>query len=447
MKKVVEKKIAELVKEKGGRTFYVGGYVRDKLLGINNLDVDIEIHGISESVLLEVLNKVGTPLKYGKSFGIYSLEGQHIDIALPRKEKAIGKGHRDFEITIDPFIGYKKAALRRDFTINALMEDVLTGEIVDNFDGLNDLKKKIIRHVDDKSFVEDPLRVLRACQFACRFDFKIANETINLCKNIDIKNLSKERIEEEIKKALIKGKKPSLFFEYLKKMNQLNYWFKEIKECINIKQDPIYHKEGDVYTHTMLVIDNASKYRNEVSNAYYFMLSALTHDLGKIVTTEIVDGRIHSYNHEEKGVEIAKTFLNRFTNNKHLQRYVLNMVKLHMKPNMMMANKSHIKNTNKMFDEAIAKKDLIYLAMADNCLIENRDNIKNDYEFLFKRLDIYEEYMKRPYVSGDDLIKAGLEADESFSDVLAFAHKLRLAGLDSNDALKQCLAYARKLKK
>ena len=123
------------------------------------------------------------------------------------------------------------------------------------------------------------------------------------------------------------------------------------------------------------------------------------------------------------------------------------MVKLHMKPNMMMANKSHIKNTNKMFDEAIAKKDLIYLAMADNCLIENRDNIKNDYEFLFKRLDIYEEYMKRPYVSGDDLIKAGLEADESFSDVLAFAHKLRLAGLDLNDALKQCLAYARKLKK
>ena len=176
MKKVVEKKIAELVKEKGGRTFYVGGYVRDKLLGINNLDVDIEIHGISESVLLEVLNKVGTPLKYGKSFGIYYLEGQHIDIALPRKEKAIGKGHRDFEITIDPFIGYKKAALRRDFTINALMEDVLTGEIVDNFDGLNDLKKQIIRHVDDKSFVEDPLRVLRACQFACRFDFKIANE-------------------------------------------------------------------------------------------------------------------------------------------------------------------------------------------------------------------------------------------------------------------------------
>ena len=447
MKKVVEKKIAELVKEKGGRTFYVGGYVRDKLLGISNLDVDIEIHGISESVLLEVLNKVGTPLKYGKSFGIYSLEGQHIDIALPRKEKAIGKGHRDFEITIDPFIGYKKAALRRDFTINALMEDVLTGEIVDNFDGLNDLKKQIIRHVNDKSFVEDPLRVLRACQFACRFDFKIANETINLCKNIDIKNLSKERIEEEIKKALIKGKKPSLFFEYLKKMNQLNYWFKEIKECINIKQDPIYHKEGDVYTHTMLVIDNASKYRNEVSNAYYFMLSALTHDLGKIATTEIVDGRIHSYNHEEKGVEIAKAFLNRFTNNKHLQRYVLNMVKLHMKPNMMMANKSHIKNTNKMFDEAIAKKDLIYLAMTDNCLIENRDNIKNDYEFLFKRLDIYEEYMKRPYVSGDDLIKAGLEADESFSDVLAFAHKLRLAGLDLNDALKQCLAYARKLKK
>ena len=204
MKQQVEKQIAELVKQKGGRAFYVGGYVRDKLLGIENKDIDIEVHGIEPDVLLDILKKVGKPLKFGKSFGIYSLRDYHLDIALPRKEKAIGKGHRDFKITVDPYIGYKKAAKRRDFTINAIMEDVLTGEIIDYFNGTQDLKKKVIRHIDDKTFVEDPLRVLRACQFASRFKFKIAKETIALCKNIDTTTLSKERVEEELKKALLK---------------------------------------------------------------------------------------------------------------------------------------------------------------------------------------------------------------------------------------------------
>ena len=444
MKQQVEKQIAELVKQKGGRAFYVGGYVRDKLLGIENKDIDIAVHGIEPNVLLNILKKVGKPLKYGKSFGIYSLRDYHLDIALPRKEKAIGKGHKDFEITIDPYIGYKKAAKRRDFTINAIMEDVLSGEIIDYFNGVEDLKKKTIRHIDDKTFIEDPLRVLRACQFASRFKFKIAKETIELCKNIDLKTLSKERIEEELKKALIKGAKPSLFFDYLKRMKQLDYWFKEVKELIGLKQDPLYHPEGDVYIHTMKVLDKAANYRDEVDKPYYFMLSALCHDFGKIVTTNEINGHIHAYYHEIEGVEIVKEFLNRISNNKDLRRYVLNMVSMHMRPNKCMHDHSAIKKTNKMFDEAIAKKDLIYLAMADACLIIEGKEFKGDYKFLFDRLRIYEEYMARPYVSGDDLLKAGLKADESFKDVLEYAHKLRLAGIEKEEALKQVLAYAKK---
>ena len=260
----IVKKIAYKVKEAGGKTYYVGGYVRDKLLGIDNKDIDIEVHGIVPGKLEEILNSLGNKIEYGSSFAIYSLKGYNIDIALPRSEKPTGKGHKDFEIEIDPFIGEYKAARRRDFTINSLMQDVISGEIVDCFGGINDLNNKIIRHVDTKTFVEDPLRVLRAAQFASRFNFNIAKETIELCKSIDLSFLSKERIEEELKKALIKGQKPSIFFESLRQMNQLDYWFKEVKGLIDLRQDTIYHPEGDVWIHTMEVIDRAVTYRDKV---------------------------------------------------------------------------------------------------------------------------------------------------------------------------------------
>ena len=239
MKDAIEKRIAELVKKAGGRTFYVGGYVRDRLLGIENKDVDIEVHGIEPDKLYEILKKLGTPLEYGNSFGVYSLKGYDIDIAMPRKERAIGKGHRDFKISVDPFIGYEEAARRRDFTINSIMEDVLNGELVDSFSGIEDLKKGVIRHIDDRTFVEDPLRVLRAAQFACRFGFEIAAETTGLCAGIDITTLSRERVEEELKKALVRGKRPSLFFTELEKMGQLDHWFREVKELMSVKQDPL----------------------------------------------------------------------------------------------------------------------------------------------------------------------------------------------------------------
>jgi tRNA nucleotidyltransferase (CCA-adding enzyme) len=174
--------IAEYVSRAGGRTFYVGGFVRDRILGIDNKDVDIEVHGIAPEELFTILEKVGEPLAYGKSFGVFALKGEDIDIAMPRRERAVGKGHRDFEIDVDPFIGTEQAARRRDFTMNALMEDVLTGEIIDHFGGQQDLKDGIIRHIDPVTFVEDPLRVLRGAQFAARFKFAIADETAELCR-------------------------------------------------------------------------------------------------------------------------------------------------------------------------------------------------------------------------------------------------------------------------
>ena len=417
-----------MVCERGGRTFYVGGFVRDKILGIENKDMDIEVHGIEPEVLREILSEVGEPMSYGSSFGVYSLKGYDIDIAMPRKEHATGKGHRDFEVFVDPFIGTAEAARRRDFTMNAVMEDVLTGELVDPFGGKQDLEKGIIRHIDSDTFVEDPLRVLRGAQFASRFGFNIADDTSDLFRSMDLSALSMERVEDELKKALLKGKKPSVFFEVLRSADGLDVWFPEVKALIGIEQDPKFHPEGDVWTHTMEVLDRAARYRYKTKNPYAFMLLALTHDFGKAVTTEVVNGRIHAYDHETEGLPAIETFLRRITNESEVISYVLNMVPLHMKPNVVAASKSAVKVTNRMFDRAAAPEDLIYFAMSDKPVMSGDNPFTGDPEFLFERYELYEEMMSRPYVTGNDLIEKGLEPGEYFSDVLAYAHKLRLAG-------------------
>lgn len=447
MNKLAAIKIAELVKENGGHTYYVGGYVRDFLLGIDNKDVDIEVHGITPSCLENILDSVGERITIGESFGIYNLKGISLDIAMPRKEKATGRGHRDFEVTVDPFIGTEKASLRRDFTINALMQDVLTGEITDHHNGKADLDKKILRHVSDETFAEDPLRVLRGAQFAARFDLSVDNKTVELCKTIDLSALSKERVEGELKKALLKARKPSVFFEILREMECLDVWFPEVKALIGIEQNPKYHSEGDVWTHTMMVLDEAVKFRDKVSNPFGFMLSALTHDFGKTVCTERINGELHAYAHETKGLPIAESFLRRITNETQLIKHVLNMTELHMKPNVTAAANSSIKVTNKMFDSAEDPEALIYIALADaKGSVAKGDYLPHD-DFLYERLEVYKEYMSRPYVMGKDLVEAGLKPDRDFTEILEYAHKLRLAGIDKESALKQALAYARNIRK
>ena len=443
----IVKKITEYVNEAGGKVFYVGGCVRDRLLGIDNKDVDIEVHGISPEDLYSILEKVGEPLAYGKSFGVFALRGEDIDIAMPRRERAVGKGHRDFVVDVDPFIGTREAARRRDFTINALMENAMTGEIVDHFGGQEDLKAGIIRHIDPAAFVEDPLRVLRGAQFAARFGFGIAPDTVELCRGIDLSTLSKERVEEELRKALLKADKPSIFFEAMREMDQLDHWFPELKELIGLEQDPVFHPEGDVWTHTMEVIDRAAGYRDKVSEPFSFMLLALTHDLGKIVTTEEKNGRIHAYEHETKGLPLVESFLRRILNENDVIDYVLNMVPLHMKPNVAAHSKPALKSTNRMFDQAEAPEDLIWFAAADRPIFAGEEAFSGDTEFLLERLAAYDEIMARPHVMGRDLIAAGLEPGEDFSEILEYAHKLRLAGIEKDLAMKQVLAYARDLRK
>lgn len=435
--------LAELVAAKGGRVYYVGGFVRDRLLGIENKDVDVEVHGITPETLEAILDGLGTRLEMGSSFGVYGLKGWDLDIAMPRQEEATGRGHKDFKVLVNPFIGTWKAAMRRDFTINAMMEDVLTGEVIDHFGGREDLKNGCLRHVNNQSFPEDALRVLRCAQFAARFEFQIAPETMALCRGLELRHLSRERVLEEMRKALLKAEKPSIFFQILRDMGQLNYWFPEVEALSGVPQPKKYHAEGDVWNHTMRVLDMAAQRREQVTNPTGFLVSALCHDFGKAVCTEEINGVIHAYAHETEGLPLVKTFLDRITSEKSLIQYVLNMVELHMKPNKM-AGTSSIKAMNRLFDRSVAPEDLIHLAACDEAgriLQQPRPSVE---PILWQRYEIFQEYMARPYVMGADLVEAGLKPGKDFHQLLELAHKLRLSGVGKEEALKQVLAQARK---
>lgn len=436
-------RLAQAVRVAGGTAYYVGGCVRDTLMGFDIKDIDIEIHGIAPAVLEQILDTLGTRIEIGKSFGIYGLKGYDLDIAMPRKETCLGRGHKSFAVDVDPFLGTEKASLRRDFTINAMMQDVLTGEIIDHHSGQEHLSNRILRHVNDTSFGEDPLRVLRGAQFAARFQFIIAPETIVLCKTMELSDLSKERVFEEMKKALLKADKPSIFFEALRSMEQLSVWYPELNALIGVPQNPVHHPEGDVWTHTMMVLDHAAAFRSQTENPLGFMLCALTHDFGKAVCTENIGGVVHAYAHETKGLRLIEGFLRRLTTETALIRYVLNLSELHMKPGRMAADHSSIKSTNRLFDSAISPIDLILISIADG--LGRGGALRNPAEekFLWERYETYQTYMARPFVTGKDLLDAGLIPDKHFKEILAYAHKLRLAGVEKSAALKQTLSYAK----
>ena len=434
--------IAEAVASRGGRAYYVGGFVRDALLGRENKDVDMEVHGIAPAELEEILDSLGQRMTIGESFGIYGLKGVELDIAMPRKEEARGLGHRDFQVYVDPFIGTEAAARRRDFTFNALMQDVLTGEVIDHFGGREDLKNGILRHVDDRSFPEDPLRVLRLAQFAARFDCKVAPETLELCRKMDLTHLAGERIYGELEKALVKARRPSVFFKVLRKCDQLDVWFPELKALIGIPQPQKYHGEGDVWNHTMMVLDEAAKLRHRVKEPQWFMLSALVHDFGKATATEYESGKFHAYGHEIQGLPLAEAFLTRITTHARLIAFVKNQTLLHMKPNTLAAANSSVKATNKLFDQSLEPEALLCLALADDRGRIRSDDQGDNEEFLRNRLDIFRQTMATPYVMGRDLMEAGLKPGPEFSKLLDYAHKLRLSGVDKDTALKQTLTQA-----
>ena len=449
------REIAAKVADAGGRVYFVGGCVRDRLLGREGKDIDIEVHGVSVEKLEEILDSLGERTEIGASFGIFGLKHYELDIAMPRRERSTGLGHKDFAVSVDPFIGPEKAAERRDFTVNALMQDVLTGEILDFFDGRGDLVRKRIRHINDRTFAEDPLRVFRAAQFAARFGFAVAEETTRISSEIDVSALAGERVMGELQKALLKAEHPSVFFEELRKMNQLSVWFPEAEAMIGVPQSTRHHPEGDVWVHTMQVLDEAAGLKKDAAQPLWLMLSALCHDFGKTAVTEEADGEIHAYGHETKSLPLTRSFLSRLTREARLREYVLNMVELHMRPNMLAENGSDVKAYMKLFDRSVCPEDLLLLAKADYMGRVSADADRAALSAGYKRkevilramLALYRQRMAEPYLMGKDLIEAGVSPGPVFSQALDYAHKLRLAGLSKEEQLRQTLGQIRRMEK
>lgn len=296
----VIKSIASKIKENGGELYLVGGAVRDEILGIENKDEDYCVVGISHDEFKKIFPEA---IVRGQAFEVFDMYGR--EFALARTEKKSGKGHKEFEITSNKDITIYDDLKRRDLTINSIAKNVLTGEIIDPYNGRGDLQNGIIRATSE-SFAEDPLRVYRAARFACKYGFKVEENTIKLMNSLkqELKELSAERVFEELRKAL-NCNKPSIFFEVLKEAEVLEVHFEEIYRLIGSLQPEKYHPEGDSYNHTMLALDMCAKLTTDERIRF----AVLVHDLGKGVTPK--EMYPHHYDHDEKGVAEVEKFANR----------------------------------------------------------------------------------------------------------------------------------------
>ena len=394
----ISKILAEKIKQCGGEAYFVGGFVRDKIMGRDSEDIDIEVHKISPDVLRKILKDTASYSEVGKSFGIFILNDYAIDIALPRMDTPTGKGHRDIDVCVNPFLGTAEAVRRRDFTINALMENVLTGEIVDHFSGISDIKNKIIRHVDNKTFADDPLRILRAAQFAARFNFKIAQETIKLSKATNLSTLSKERVYEETKKALLKADRPSLYFENLKLMGHISPWFK-----ILILPDDKWHS-------AMENVDKAAVLKGKTENPLGFMLFAVCSML--------------------ESVEDMLEFLSAITEEKQIKKYATNLFSKSKDLYKAWENEADTYETNRIFDDTFDTKGML-LALK----IRSSESTQIS-GFAKKRLTVYDKTISEGFLRGKDLLNEGFTDKSAFSNILDVARGMVLKGYSKKETLE-----------
>ena len=328
--------IAREAAARGGRALIVGGWVRDRLLERPSKDIDLEVYGVAPERLREMLIRFGPVNAVGESFTVYKVGG--IDVSLPRRDSKTGHGHRGFTVDGDPSMTVTEAARRRDFTINAIALDPLTGEYIDPFDGRRDLATRILRAVDPETFGDDSLRVLRAVQFAARFECELEPGTRGLCERIPLDDLPAERVWGEIEKLLLQAPRPSVGLRLALELGVIHRLFPEIEALVGCPQEPEWHPEGDVWVHTLMVVDQARARIDDLEHPQKvtMMLGAVCHDLGKPPTTAFIGGRIRSMEHEQAGIEPATRLLDRL--NIHtiggydVRAQILGIVAHHLKP-------------------------------------------------------------------------------------------------------------------
>jgi len=426
---MILKDISKRISEVGGRVFYVGGYVRDQFIGKESKDIDVEIYGLDYSVLIDILSDYGEVDTIGKSFGIIKVKGLDIDFAMPRTERKTGGGHKNFVVSVDPYMPYKEGCRRRDFTVNSIMQDVLTGEIIDYFNGRRDIEGGIIRHVDDKTFVEDPLRVYRAVQFAGRFRFTIAPETLDLCRKIDLNFLPKERVFEEIMKLLMKSDNPSIGFEYMRELAITKKHFPILDKMIGCEQQLDHHPEGSVWNHTMIVVDEAAKLRTKSKYPEALMLAALLHDSGKPDTRVIRKGKVTFYGHYDVGEAASIKFLKTLTENKRLISAVSTLVKYHMNP-IFLYNSHSKANAVRRLANKCDIYELLLLHEADHKKRGYSPASSNPVTDWFRNIIENNALDKKlePLVKGRDLIELGFTPGPRFGEILDYAFESQIDG-------------------
>jgi tRNA nucleotidyltransferase (CCA-adding enzyme) len=268
------------------------------------------------------------------------------------------------------------ACRRRDLRMNAMMINAMQWldghiEIIDPFNGKQDIKEKKLRAVDKILFLDDPLRFFRVMQFIGRFEMEPDNELNNICKHMEIE-VSKERVFEEIKKLLLKSKRPSLGLRWLLKIGRLQEVFPQLHNLVGIKQRSDYHPEGDVFEHTMQALDAAAKcekFANE-DEKFLIMLGVLCHDLGKPITT---DDKLSTVGHETKGVPLCKQFLKIFTDDTFLIPAVCKLVRYHLRPLQLFEQKSSLKAYKRLAAKLAPQINLRQLALLSLCDLQGRN--------------------------------------------------------------------------
>ena len=442
--------IAQLVREAGGRALVVGGWVRDRLRGRSSKDVDLEVFGLVSDRLRRLLEGVGPVNVVGESFTVYKVGD--IDVALPRRESKTGRGHRGFDIVGDPDLSFEEAARRRDFTINAILWDPLTGEYIDPFGGCADLGARLLRVVDATTFRDDSLRVLRAVQLAARLELTIDPGSEALCRSIALDDLPAERVWGEWQKLLLMARRPSLGFALAERLGVIERLFPECQALIGCEQDPEWHPEGDVWTHTLLVVDRARERIDDLPRPQgtAIMLAAVAHDFGKPATTFTDDeGRVRSPGHEEAGVAPALTFLDRL--NVHtlegydVRRQVAGLVAHHLKPMMWHTSPTGVgEGAFRRLAQKVDLELLARLAEAD-CLGRTGEFDCSAMRWFLERARALgvEHQPPSPLLLGRHLLALGLSPGPSVGRVLSAVYQRQLDG--EVTTLEAAIALARQL--
>jgi tRNA nucleotidyltransferase (CCA-adding enzyme) len=449
--------LARVIHEAGGRALLVGGCVRDQLLGNEPKDWDVEVYQLEPARLREILDSFGSVNAVGEAFTVYKL-GHDLDVSLPRRERKSGRGHRAFVIEGDPAMSVADATRRRDFTINAILQDPLTGELIDPFGGRPDIAARVLRAVAAETFVEDSLRVLRAAQFASRFDFQIDPETVALCRTMDLTDLPAERVWGELEKLLLRSRRPSVGLNWLKELGAVEKMFPEIQSLIDVPQDPEWHPEGDVFIHTMLAVDRAREMIDDLPYARQVtvMLATLAHDFGKPPTTQFLEGRWRSRGHEEAGAGPANRFLDRI--NVHtidgydVRQQVIALVREHLKPGEFYKKRDEVGEGAFRRLARRCEPDLLYRVAKADSLGRNADWVPREKWYGSEAQEWFVQRAKQLNVEqrppdslllGRHLLELGVQPGPRMGEITRAVYEMQLDGRVRT--LEDAISEARKL--